>query len=170
MKETFKEYFHKDSIKQLVEGEIKYSYNDVIVKFNTNDKADFESHVHRRLKERSKLTMSEFKKKFNKVVDIIIHKYKLKSDEYLVIFKKSNIKVLFDFSYNGFETFVFTVLDVDMGISGTKTTFSIDECINFMFESYNVEIKDNEYKRINNYGFMISDNLKSIDGLNLIEL
>jgi len=170
MIQTFKEFFYSGDIERLIENQIKYTYNDVIVKFNTKDKKDFESHVHRRLKERSKLTMTEFKTKFNKVVDIIIHEYKLESGEYLVVFKKSNIKVLFDFSYNGFETFVFTVLGVDMSVIGGKTIITLDECVDFMFNEYDVNISNNEYILIDGYGFMIENNVKKVEGLRIIEI
>jgi len=168
--------------------ETKYRHNNVIIKFTMKgDKVNFDTHVEKRLADRSNLTLDIFKKKLNKFVDAIIDDFDQSNGVYLCMFLKSDIKVLLKFTKNTSKAklkgtiITITILDIDMKVKNYDWAITLNENAEYLFNQYNVDIENNEYHLHDveendenmeySIGFLKENNVKKIDhGIELIKL
>jgi len=101
-------------------------YRDVIIRYSIKGAKGI-SHVHDRLKDRTKMTIDQFKKKFDKVIDKIIDNFKEKDGDYLAIFKKSGVKIPFRFRHREGpdEARIYTILGLDMSRAKSRDRIPI---------------------------------------------
>jgi len=175
-------------LKEYLDEETKYRHNNVIIKFTMKgDKGNFDTHIEKRLADRSDLTLDIFKKKLNKFVDSIIKDFDQSNGVYLCIFTKSNVKVLLKFTKNTNKgklkgtVITITVLDINMKVKNYDYAISLNENVDYLFNQYDVDIENNEYYLYDveendenmeySIGFIKEDNVKKIDfGVEIIEL
>jgi len=169
--ETWKEY-----ISIINEGKFDkklMTVDNVIVSVNTNN-TNADSHVSDRLKERSNITVDEFKRKLEKVIKKVNKKFK-GNGTYLVIFKKSKFKIVFKYqkmNNKKDDMYILTILDIDMIPKNYDYRFYINESL---FNTFKVELNNNEYVAYEEdfhqfIEFMNENNIKSTNGIEIFTI
>jgi hypothetical protein len=167
---TWKQYLNENVIKEsLVKSFMDYDNTKVFV--NTKDSGDSNSHVEKNIQNRSNLTVDKFKEKIKKVIKKVTKNYK-GDGTYFVILRKSKIQILFKYTKKSDydDMFIVTILDIDM----TKKQYDHSFYINELFSALNIDLNNNQYVAYEEshhqfIEFMIENNVKTIDGINIIE-
>jgi len=168
---SWKQYLNENVIKESKSNHFM-NYGITKVFINTKDSGNTNSHIEKNLQNRSNLTVDKFKEKLKKVVDKINKNYK-GDGTYFVMFRKSKIQILFKYTKNKHfdDMYIITILDSDMNKKDYDHSFYINE----LFYALNIDLKNNEYVAYEEshhqfIEFMVENEIKTIDGINMIDI